>query len=219
MTQQDPLNSSIYLILPRTLNQGVLRHLQEILETNSVACILAQKSNDGVFDRELLKAFIEMIQGHNVACVLENDVDLAKELGADGVHLTDGLTPDEDGDGEEEESTSSLPVYDKARAVLGDDAIIGGLCNSRHVAMVLGEQGAQYVALPAETGNDAELTAHEQIQWWCELFELPCVAWDIKNTDDIEMFKTDGADFLAFGDVVWNADDPVKVMGQISEKL
>lgn len=215
MTQQDPNNSNIYLILPRTLNQGVLRQLQEILESSSVACVLAQKSNDGVFDKELLKAFIELIQGHNVACVLENDAELAKELGADGVHLSEGLIPE----GDEEEEGSSLAVYDKARAVVGEDAIVGGLCTNRHVAMSLGEQGAQYVALPSEANEDADLTAQEQIQWWCELFELPCVAWDIKNENDIELFKTDGADFLAFGDLVWTQDDPVKAMREITEKL
>ncbi|MGH1351751.1 MAG: thiamine phosphate synthase [Methyloligellaceae bacterium] len=215
MTDEPRIPSQLYLLLPKALNQGVVKTLQNILENTQIACVLVQKSDDGGFDTELVNMVIGIVQGHNVACLVDDDWELALKLGADGVHLSSGL---EAGDATEEETIRFAP-YDKARAALGEDAIIGGLCYNRHVALTFGEQGAQYVALPSEHEEDSDLTAHEQIQWWVELIELPCVAWDIKDINEVDQFIENGADFLALGELVWNHDDPVNMIREISEKL
>src|SRR3546814_9705986 len=67
---------------------------------------------------------------HDVAFILNDRMDLAHQLGADGVHLGQG-----DGDPRE------------ARRLLGPAAQIGVTCHdSRHLAMEAGEAGAAYVA-------------------------------------------------------------------------
>ena len=69
----------------------------------------------------------------DVAFIVNDDMALAKRLGADGVHLGQG-----DGDPRE------------ARALLGPGAQIGVTCHdSRHLAMEAGEAGADYVAFGA----------------------------------------------------------------------
>ncbi len=215
MTDEPRIPSQLYLLLPRSLNQGDVQVLKNILEEIQISCVLVQQSKDGGFDAELLNSVIGLVQGHNVACLVDNDWELALKFGADGVHLSSGL---EQTEAIEEEVIRFAP-YDDARAALGEDAIIGGLCQNRHVALTFGEQGAQYVALPAVLETSGDPTAHEQIQWWVELIELPCVAWDIKDLSEVDLFIENGADFLALGELVWNHDDPVKVLREISAKL
>ncbi len=215
MTDESRIPSQLYLLLPKALNQGVVKILQNILDTTQIACVLVQKSDDGGFDTELVNMVIGIVQGHNVACLVDDDWELALKLGADGVHLSSGLELNN----AVEEDTISFPNYDKARAALGEDAIIGGFCQNRHVALTFGEKGAQYVALPSEHNAESDLTAHEQIQWWVELIELPCVAWDIKDINEVDQFIENGADFLALGKLVWDHDDPVNIVREIGAKL
>src|SRR5213079_111565 len=98
----------------------------------------------------------------NVAFIVNDDMRLAKRLGADGVHLGQG-----DGD-----------IRD-ARALLGPSAQIGKTCHdSRHLAMEAGEAGADYVAFGAFFPTTTKETRHRPdpsiLGWWSALFEIPC---------------------------------------------
>ena len=64
--------------------------------------------------------------------------------------------------------------------------------------MVLGELGADYVAF-APAGADAEVRAarRDLLAWWAELFEVPCVAWDVADAGEGRELVLAGADFLA----------------------
>lgn len=65
------------------------------------------------------------------ACLLINDsVEIAKEIGADGVHL--GL--------------NDLPI-NEAREIMGDDFIIGGTANTLEDILLQEGRGADYVGL------------------------------------------------------------------------
>ena len=44
----------------------------------------------------------------------------------------------------------------------------------------------------------------ENIKWWSELFELPCVAWNVKKQDEFQTLSEHGADFIALSDTIWN---------------
>src|SRR3546814_3673441 len=75
----------------------------------------------------------DVCSSDRVAFIVNDDMSLAKRLGADGVHLGQS-----DGDPRE------------ARALLGPSAQIGVTCHdSRHLAMEAGEAGADYVAFGA----------------------------------------------------------------------
>jgi thiamine-phosphate pyrophosphorylase len=133
---------------------------------------------------ELLKP---LRHAHDAAFLIEGDAQLARRSGADGVHIE-----------------ASPSAYAAARALLGSDAIVGADCgSSRHLAMSLGELGADYVAfsglLPAR--------APSIIGWWSDLFELPCVALDPAEEDDARNFLAEGADFIRPPDSMWRDTD------------
>lgn len=128
---------------------------------------------------------------HDVAFLINDRPDLAAELGADGVHIGQ-----EDAD------------YRTARRLVGDQAIVGVTChNSRHLAMAAAEAGADYVAFGAFYATDTKTPkTHadiEILEWWSELFEIPCVAIGGITPDNALPLIRAGADFLAVSAGVW----------------
>ena len=144
----------------------------------------------------------------DVAFIVNDDMVLAKRLGADGVHLGQG-----DGDPRE------------ARALLGPSAQIGVTCHdSRHLAMEAGEAGADYVAFGAFFATATKEAIHRPdpslLTWWSRLFELPCVAIGGITPENGRVLAQAGADFLAVCSAVWDhPDGPAAAVAAFQETL
>jgi len=153
----------------------------------------------GLGDAEVLAAAARLLpicQAHEVAFILNDRADLAKAAGADGVHLGQG-------DGR---------VAD-ARALLGHEAQIGVTCHgSRHLAMVAGEEGANYVAFGAFFATGTKEVEHRAepgiLRWWTALSPIPCVAIGGITPANCRPLVESGADFLAVSAAIWSAPDP-----------
>src|SRR5690606_35716599 len=131
----------------------------------------------------------------DVAFIVNDDMGLAKRLGADGVHLGQ-----QDGDPRE------------ARRLLGPGAQIGVTCHdSRHLAMEAGEAGPDYVASgarsPTTAGEPRPRPDPAMLGWWSVLFELACVAIGGITPEKGRVLVEARADFLAVCGAVGN--DPV----------
>jgi len=142
-----------------------------------------------------------------VAFIVNDSMQLAKRLGADGVHLGQ-----QDGDIRE------------ARALLGPQAQIGVTCHdSRHLAMDAGEAGADYVAFGAFYPTTTKPSHYRPdpaiLSWWSSVFEVPCVAIGGINPANARPLIDAGADFLAVCQAVWSVDDPTKVIAEFSDLL
>jgi thiamine-phosphate pyrophosphorylase len=130
---------------------------------------------------------LQRICAGRVAFLLQDDVDLALSLGADGVHLDDPAGVRE------------------ARARLGPDRILGASCGrSRHVAMLAGEDGADYIAF-GEVGRRPQPPLLELIAWWNELFVLPCLLEGAFDEGSLGLVAH--ADFIGVCDEVWRHPD------------
>lgn len=128
-----------------------------------------------------LAAAREACHRRTAAFLVHNDAAAARAASADGVHLDD-------------------PAKVAAtRSQLGPDAIIGAACGrSRHIAMVAGEAGADYVMLgaldrPVEDGDELL----ELVAWWNELFVIPCAVAGRLTPDRAAAFVRAGADLVA----------------------
>ena len=67
--------------------------------------------------------------------------------------------------------------------------------------MQLGEAGADYIAFGTPDFVADQQAARERrldlIKWWAEIFEVPCVAFDVDSASDAAALAAAGADFVA----------------------
>ena len=204
MSKQKSLSDCrLYLPVPATLEPALDDALAELLAEADVASILLV-GDPSERPRESVLRLRDLAGAHEAAFLLDRDVQMATEIGADGVHLP----PDP-------------RLYRAAREALGQRAVIGaGSVGSRHLAMLLAELGADYVAF-GPLADDSEPHDHraELIAWWSEIFVVPSVAWDVENPEDAARFARLGADFIAPSLRLWDRTAPLKEIAAIDEAL
>jgi len=168
--------------------EAALDRLTAALSAAEFASMLILPPAGGTLDAATARPLIEAAQEKNVAALIADDAQLARTLRADGVHLS---------------ATKKLAdAYAEARSILGRVGIVGvdpGI--SRHDAMTLAEDGADYLAFGApphlNDRNKARARRDELIAWWAEIFEAPCVAFDVETPEEAEALSRAGADFIA----------------------
>jgi thiamine-phosphate pyrophosphorylase len=188
----------LYLISPLDVTGDFPQRLERALDAGPGLVTAFQfrvKDIDQHEAARLAEPLQAICAARDVAFIVNDDVALAKRLGADGVHLGQG-----DGD-----------VRD-AREELGREAQIGVTCHaSRHLAMEAGEGGADYVAFGAFFDSTTKASEHrpepEILEWWSTVFEIPCVAIGGITPANCAPIVAAGADFLAVSGAVWNGDE------------
>ena len=128
----------------------------------------------------------------NVAFIMNDRPDLARDMSCDGVHV-----------GQQD------AAYRDARALVGSDAIVGVTCHtSRHLAMEAAEADADYVAFGAFFESSTKVRKHvadpEILTWWQEVMTTPCVAIGGITVENGRSLVQAGADFLSVAGGVWN---------------
>ena len=200
----DPVRerARLYLITPPRINDvaGFVTQFEAAIEGGDIASLQVRlKQDDDTIDtaatRTVAQAVKPLCNANDIALFINDSPQLARALEADGVHL----------------GADDMDIAE-ARALLGEDMIIGATCkNSRHAALVAGEAGADYVAFGAfyQTTTKADTTPAEPgILGWCQMFlTLPCVAIGGINLQNAAPLITAGADFLAVSSAVWTHND------------
>jgi thiamine-phosphate pyrophosphorylase len=167
---------------------GAAERLGAALAAVQVSSVLIAPAQDGVLDAASAKPLVELAQRAGAAALIADNAALAKALRADGVHL--GISMDPAG------------TYADARRILGPRAIVGADAGiSRDDAMTLAEDGAEYVAFGAPLDlsdlDKARARRAELITWWAEIFEVPCVAFDVESPEAAAALAQAGADFVS----------------------
>ena len=198
----------LYLISPLDVSGTFPERLQRALDAGKGVATAFQFRVKGLDQHEaarLAEPLQAICAAREVAFIVNDDVALAKRLGADGVHLGQG-----DGDPRE------------AREELGREAQIGVTCHdSRHLALEAGEAGADYVAFgaffPSETKDTSHRAEIELLEWWSEMVELPSVAiGGITPANCAPLIKA-GADFLAVSGAIWSGDEVAVVKAFVEQ--
>lgn len=191
--------------LRRTLDAGDVASLQIRLKSRA-----GEPAPDDEV-RRLAELILPDAQSRGVAVLINDRPDLARELGADGVHVGQSDAP-----------------YREARRIVGPGAIVGVTCHaSRHLALVAAEAGADYVAFgafhPTLTKDPAAHADPDLLAWWQEMVVTPCVAIGGITADNAGALVAAGADFLAVSSGVWeHADGPeaaVRAFNAIFDRL
>ncbi len=159
-------------------------------------------------DDEVRKAAAEiqpMCKEHEAVFLLDDRVELVKELHADGVHL----------------GKNDMPI-DEARRILGEEYIIGGTANTFEDIQRIAAQGADYIGCgPFRfTTTKKNLAPVLGIEGYRDIIakmrnagiNIPMVAIGGITPDDIDEILATGVQGIAVSGTVLNADDPVAMM-------
>ena len=135
-----------------------------------------------------VNSIVEQLQTKNIAAMIANDANLARQLRADGVHLT--------------WSKDQAERFAEAREILGERFLVGvDAGRSRDDAMTLAEAGADYIAfgIPPHVEDRVSAAGRQEdlVSWWSELFQIPCVAFDAADAGAAARLAGAGADFVA----------------------
>lgn len=155
---------------------------------------------------------LPLCRRHGAKFLLDDHVELVRQLGADGVHL----------------GKNDMPV-DEARKILGPDIIIGGTANTIEDIIRLHKQGADYIGcgpfrftttkknLSPILGLDGYKSIVLKMK---ELgITLPIVAIGGITVEDIPAVMGTGVSGIALSGAILGAPDPVEMTARIIETI
>ncbi len=162
------------------------------------------KSTDGARRRHEADALARMCRSYATPFIVNDDIDLARACGADGVHV-----------GADDASVAS------ARAAMGDGAIIGVSCyDSLALARMAEREGASYVAFgsvyPSPTKPNAVAAGLDLIVEARASLEIPITAIGGITTQNAPPLLDAGADYIAVIHAVFGSDDPQGAARQLA---
>ena len=166
-----PEQMRLYAVTDRTWLHGrkLIDVVSEAIDGGAAFVQLREKSHlEGMeLSREELlaeaKKLAQLCHERGVLFVIDDDVELALEAGADGVHV----------------GQSDMEALD-VRAKLGPDKIIGVSAHTVEEALLAEKHGADYLGVgavfPTSSKDDVDVLPYETLKAICEAVSIPVVA-------------------------------------------
>lgn len=192
--------TKIYLISPPKIDiESFTKILELALKTKKVPVF--QMRLKGYKDAEIIeigKKLLKICQQNQTLFILNDRLDLALKIGANGVHFGD-----EDGD---------IKV---ARKTAPANFIIGASCyDSKHLAVEAIESGADYVSFgaffPSKTKNSKGKPTPEILEWCDEILDVQSVAIGGITADNCKVLVNAKVDFIAVISYIWDNEKGVE---------
>ena len=141
---------------------------------------------------------------YHVPFVVNDAIDIALELDADGVHVG-----------------QSDIVGKDVRAMIGPEKILGISANTVETAVAAQRAGADYIGVGAvfttTTKKDATSLTVEQMRAICDAVDIPVVAIGGINASNIEKLSGSGVDGVAVVSAIFAQPDPGAATRQLLE--
>ncbi len=132
---------------------------------------------------------------YNVPLIVDDRIDVALAIGAEGVHL----------------GQSDMPIA-TARKIMGEDYIIGATTKTVPQALEAYEQGADYLGVgaiyPTTTKVKTVLTSTETLDAICKAVPIPVNAIGGLNKNNVQVLEGIGIAGFCVVSAIMKADDP-----------
>lgn len=192
------IDYSLYLVTDRSLSKG--RSNREIVEAavaGGVTCVQLREKHCGT--REFIheaRALRPLLRDHNIPLIINDRLDVALAVAADGVHL----------------GQSDMPIA-MARKIAGRSLLIGISAESADDALKAEQEGADYIGISPvfstptkiDTAPPLGLGGVSKIRG---LVDIPLVGIGGINLDNAASVIGAGADGVAVVSAIVSAEDP-----------
>lgn len=182
--------------------EALLERTTQILANG--ATILQYRDKHGKA-RDDVRALQALCKAHDVPFIINDDVALAVELDADGVHV-----------GQEDMACA------KAREALGPDKIVGVTAKTLEQAEQAVADGADYLGVGAlfpSVSKDSSLTSRETLKEICAAVAIPVVGIGGVNEDNASILAGTGVAGAAVISALYSYPSPALVTKRLAKKM
>lgn len=195
---------SLYLVTDDNQLKG--RNFFDIIETAvkggvTMVQLREKNSNSREFYEKALKCK-EIIKRYKIPLIINDRVDIALAVNADGIHV----------------GQKDIPV-EVVKKIVGDTMIVGATANTVELAKEAQKQGADYVGagavFPTSTKLDAKFLSLEELKKISEGISIPVVAIGGISYDNAETLKDTKIAGIAVSSAIMGKEN----VQEASEKL
>ena len=194
----------IYLISPKNIKGNKFyRELDLVLKTNKVKFFQLRLKK--ITTKNLIriaKKIKKIVKKNNVKFLINDEPLIAKKIGADGCHI----------------GQKDMDLI-KSREILGKNKIIGVTChNSKKLALKAKRDKANYIAFGSFYKSSTKKSPFKAnlaiLRWAKKKINMPTVAIGGINDSNYKKILSNGADFIACSNYIWNNKklDPVSAI-------
>lgn len=148
----------------------------------------------------------ELCHRYGVPLIINDDVEIARKSGADGVHV-----------GAEDSPVAEI------RAKLGRDFIIGATAKTCETARRAELDGADYLGVgavfPSPTKKNAIRITTDELKRICESVAIPVVAIGGINLENVQELRGGGMDGIATVSAIFGAEDIQKATAVLKKQV
>ncbi len=200
-------DSSMYFITDST-NYGeeeFLKRVEQALMGGVTLLQLREKEKTTREYIELAKKVHELTAKYNVPLIIDDRVDVALSVDAEGVHV----------------GQSDMPVY-IARKLMGEYKIVGATTKTVPQAKEAFKKGADYLGVgaiyPTTTKVKTVLTSTETLKDICNSVPIPVNAIGGLNKDNIDILKGIPIAGICVVSAIMKAENPYKATANLIER-
>ena len=193
------IDTTLYFITDSTgfSENEFLYRVEEALKGGVALLQLREKEPDTRRYIHLAEKVHILTKKYNVPLIIDDRVDVAMAIGAEGVHL----------------GQSDMPVK-TARKILGENMIIGATTKTVPQALEAYEQGADYLGVgaiyPTTTKVKTVLTSTETLDAICKAVPIPVNAIGGLNKGNIDILKGIPISGICVVSAIMKAESPRK---------
>ena len=186
----------LYAVTDRTWLGGrtLAECVQQAVDGGATFVQLREKEASHEEIAALARELLPICRKAGVPFVIDDEVEIAIEVGADGVHV-----------GQDD------MACERARALLGPDAIVGVSAQTVEQALDAQAAGADYLGvgalIPTPTKPDAVDVTFDELCAICAAVDIPVVGIGGLNKNTVEHLRGSGADGAAVVSAIFAADD------------
>ena len=194
----------IYLISPQKIRGArFYNKLDQVLKTNKVKYFQLRLKKISTLNLiKISRKIKKIVKKNNVKFLINDKPLIAKMVGADGCHI-----------GQKDMD------FMKSRKILGKNKIIGITChNSKNLALKAKRVKANYIAFGSFFKSSTKKSPFKAnlaiLHWAKKKINMPTVAIGGINDSNYKKILSNGADFIACSNYIWNNKklDPVSAI-------
>ena len=189
-----------------TKNDTLYHQVEEALKGGVTFLQLREKDLNTENFLQEAEEMKKLCAAYRVPFVINDNVEIARTVGADGVHV----------------GQDDMPAW-KVREILGEDKIIGVSAQTVEQAIKAEKDGADYLGVgavfPTSSKADAVEVEHATLRDICAAVQIPVVAIGGISAENVSQLAGTGIDGIAVISAIFAQDFPKLAAEELKKKV